>query len=111
MFPDRYNPRLSMDRFAHWLTRHARAVVAVNVLVGVAFGVLALGVRIENSLESVLPAGDPAVDYYNKTRAVFGSDDVAVVGVRADDLFAPATLAKIARVTDALARIDGVERV
>ena len=44
-------------------------------------------------------------------RATFGSDDVGVVGVQARDLFAAQTLEKIARVTDAIAKIDGVERV
>ncbi len=74
-------------------------------------GVYALQIRIESSLESVLPAGDPEVEYYAKIRETFGSDDVAVIGVRADDLFAASTLEKIARVTDALATIRGVEQV
>jgi hypothetical protein len=100
-----------MENVARWLTRHPLAVVVANLLVAGVLGFQALGLRIENSLESMLPAGDPQVAYYNATRAVFGSDDVAVVGVRAADVFAPSTLVKIARVTDALAGIEGVERV
>src|SRR5207253_10360591 len=100
-----------MDAFARWLARHALAVVAANVAVTAALGVYALHIRIENSLESMLPAGDPKVAYYNTTRAIFGSDDVGVIGVRADDVFAPATMVKIARVSDALAKIPGVESV
>jgi predicted RND superfamily exporter protein len=34
-----------------------------------------------------------------------------VIGVRADDVFAPSTILKIARVTDALAKVPGVESV
>src|SRR5213593_4315764 len=100
-----------MDRFARWLARHPFAVVAANVAVTAALGVYALHIRIENSLESMLPAGDPKVAYYNTTRAVFGSDDVGVIGIRADDVFAPSTILKIARVTDALAKVPGVESV
>src|SRR2546428_625204 len=59
----------------------------------------------------MLPAGDPKVEYYAQTRAIFGSDDVAVVGVRARDIFAPSTIEKIARVTDEIAKVDGVEHV
>jgi hypothetical protein len=99
-----------MERFAGWLVRHARAVVLANLLAGVVLGLYALQLRIDNSLESLLPAGDPAVDYYAETRAVFGSDDVGVVGVLADDVFALATLEKIARVTDAIGRLPGVEQ-
>src|SRR2546422_452284 len=100
-----------MDAFARWLVRHPLAVVVANLVVTAILGLFALHVRIESSLESMLPSGDPKVEYYARTRAIFGSDDVGVVGVRADDIFAPATIEKIARVTDALSRIEGVERV
>src|SRR5215831_18724847 len=100
-----------MDAFARWLVRHPLAVVLANVLVTAVLGFYALRLRIESSLESMLPAGDPKVAYYNATRALFGSDDVGVVGVRADDVFARSTIVKIARVTDALAKIPGVESV
>src|SRR6266516_2829928 len=100
-----------MDAFARWLTRHPLAVVVANLAVTAVLGLYAVHIRIENSLESMLPAGDPKVAYYNTTRALFGSDDVGVIGVRADDVFAPSTLEKIARVTDALARVPGVESV
>ncbi|HUE30817.1 MAG TPA: hypothetical protein VMR79_08070, partial [Verrucomicrobiae bacterium] len=100
-----------MDAFARWLARHPLAVVVANVAVTAVLGAFALHLRIENSLESMLPAHDPKVEYYAHTRAVFGSDDVGVVGVRARDIFAPATIGKIARVTDLIAKVDGVEHV
>jgi hypothetical protein len=100
-----------MQTFARWLVRHPLAVVLANLAATVLLGAFALHLRIENSLESLLPAGDPEVEYYNRIRTRFGSDDVGVIGVRADDLFSAATLEKIARVTDALGRIRGVERV
>src|SRR5881628_136009 len=100
-----------MDAFARWLTRHPLAVVVANLAVTAVLGLYAVHIRIENSLESMLPAGDPKVAYYNTTRALFGSDDVGVIGVRADDVFAPSTIEKIGRVTDALARVPGVESV
>src|SRR5207245_585956 len=87
------------------------ALVVANVVVTAVRGFYALQLRIESSLESMLPAGDPKVEYYAQTRAVFGSDDVAVVGVRARDIFAPSTIEKIARVTDEIAKVDGVEHV
>ena len=94
-----------MDSFARWLARHPLVVVAANLIVTAVLAGYALHIRIENSLESMLPAGDPKVAYYNATRALFGSDDVGVIGVRADDVFAPSTIVKIARVTDAFNRV------
>src|SRR2546422_4726018 len=100
-----------MDSFARWLARHPLAVVVANVVVTAVLGFYALQLRIESSLESMLPAGDPKVEFYAQTRAVFGSDDVAVGGVRARGIFAPPTIAKNARGTDEIAKGDGGEHV
>ena len=99
-----------MDAFARWLVRHPVAVLAANLFVTAVLAVYALRIRVESSLESVLPKGDPATAYYEKIRRTFGGDNVAVVGMRCDDVFAAPTLEKLARVTEALGKIDGVER-
>src|SRR5262245_1980709 len=100
-----------MNSFARWLVRQPIAFIVGNLVVTAVLGYFALGIRIESSLSSVLPAGDPEIEYYAKVRETFGSDDVAVVGMRADDVFAAATIAKVARVTDALAKLKGVQSV
>ena len=100
-----------MEAFARWLVRRPLVVVIANLLVTLALGAYALHIRIESSLESVLPAGDPKIAYYEEVRRLFGSDDVGVVGVVADDIFAPPTIEKIARVTNELAKIEGITRV
>src|ERR1051326_823454 len=99
-----------MDAFARWLVRHPVAVLAANLFVTAVLAVYALRIRVESSLESVLPKGDPATAYYEKIRRTFGGDNVAVVGMRCDDVFAAPTLEKLARVTEALGKIDGVAR-
>src|SRR5882724_9063889 len=100
-----------MMTFARWMVRRPIWCLAANGALTLLLGFYALGIRIESSLSSVLPAGDPQIEYYAKVRQTFGSDDVAVVGVIADDVFANTTLAKIARVTDAIAKLKGVEGV
>lgn len=100
-----------MNWFARWLTHRPAAVLIAHGLVTLVLGFFALQVRIESSIESVLPAGDPSVQYYADIRGTFGSDDVAVIGVRADDLFSESTLEKIQRITERVAEIEGVEQV
>jgi predicted RND superfamily exporter protein len=100
-----------MNAFAQRLVRHPGAVLLLNLALTALLGFFALQVRIESSLSSVLPAGDPQIAYYAKVRETFGSDDVAVIGVRAEDIFATSTLEKIARVTDAVAKVKGVQSV
>ncbi|MGH9200419.1 MAG: efflux RND transporter permease subunit, partial [Vicinamibacterales bacterium] len=102
---------MTMDAFARWLVRHPLAVVGANLLVTLVLGFYAVQIRVESSLASVLPKGDPDADYYAKVRQTFGGDNVAVVGVRTEDLFSESTLNKIAAVTDALGKINGVEAV
>lgn len=100
-----------MNAFARWLVRHPLTVLAANLAVTLALGLFAVDIRIESSLSSVLPSADPQIEYYAKVRETFGSDDVAVVGVRAENIFATPTLAKIARVTDTIAKLPGVQSV
>jgi len=100
-----------MDALARWLVRHPVLVVVANLAITAVLGFYAARIRIESTIESVLPAGDPEVSFYDEVRATFGSDEVGVIGVQAQDLFAPQTLEKIAHITDAVAALDGVERV
>lgn len=94
-----------------WLVRHPLVAIGVHVLLVAVLAVAARRIRIESTLENVLPLGDPQVQYYNDVRATFGSDDVAVIGVRTTDIFVASTLEKIARVTAAVRDIPGVEQV
>jgi predicted RND superfamily exporter protein len=93
-----------MTTFARWLVRYPWLVVISHLLVTALLGICAARIRIEGSLSSVLPADDPAVAYYEQVRAIFGSDDVGVIGVRADNLFAASTLER-SHVTDAVSRV------
>jgi predicted RND superfamily exporter protein len=99
-----------MNAYIRWVVRHPILVLAANLAVTAVLGTYALRLHTENNLQNVLPKGDPAIAYYEKIRQVFGGDNVAVVGLLATDVLAAATLEKIARVTNALAEIDGIER-
>ncbi len=94
-----------------WLVRHPIVAIGVHLVLVTGFAVGARHIRIESALENVLPAVDTQVQYYNEVRKTFGSDDVAVIGVRTADIFVATTLEKIARVTAAVADIPGVEQV
>src|SRR5262249_44653754 len=103
--------RALMLRFANWLAAKPWIILAAGLLLTLGLGFYAWQIRIESSFESVLPRHDPDVTYYDQIRQTFGSDDVVVVGLRTDDLFAPATLEKVHRVTAALEKLEGVESV
>src|SRR5262249_13048626 len=80
-----------------------------NLLLTAALGLYATRIRIESTIESVLPSADPEVTFYDEVRATFGSDDVGVIGVQAPDVFTAPVLETIARLTDAVSAVPGVE--
>src|SRR5262245_26819366 len=100
-----------MLRFARWLATKPWIVLAAALLLTLGLGFYAWQIRIESSFESVQHRLDRDATYYEQIRQTFGSDEIAVVGLRTDDLFAPATLEKIHRVTVALEKLEGVEGV
>src|SRR5262252_1847426 len=104
-----------MPRVARWLADKPWIVLAASFAITLWLGSYAWRIRIESALDTVLPRGDSAVTYYDEIRAVFGSDDVGVIGVLAPDggpdVLAPGTLDKINRITLEVGKLPGVEKV
>lgn len=91
--------------------RYARSVVAHRVMIVAA--VLAITAGLATQLGSLhleirrranLPDSHPYVQIQNRISDVFGGESIVIVGViaREGDIFAPAMLAKIQRITDRL---------
>ncbi len=90
---------------APWLV--VAAIGAVTVVLGLG----ALRLRVDSSVTTLLPRGDPAKQRYDEVVARFGADEVDIIGVIADDVLAPATLEKIRLLTERAAAIPGVGSV
>jgi predicted RND superfamily exporter protein len=88
-----------------------RLTLAIMVVLTCVFGFFAREIRVDSSFENLLPTDDPAKTYYDDVKADFGDEEIVVIGVFADDVFTPATLAKIDRLTEQLAALDGVRQV
>ena len=75
-------------------------VLAVTALLGLG----ALRLRLSIREEDQLPQGHPYVQIYNRINETFGGGAAVVIGVipRSGDVFTPATLGKVARITAAL---------
>ena len=53
----------------------------------------------------------PETAQYNDFQALFGSDEIIRLVIKADNIFEPATFAKIVHLSEAAGRIDGVRRI
>lgn len=100
-----------MTRIRRLPTRNPVAALVLMLAVTGFFGFQALSIRVDSSFDNLLPTDDPDGAYYEQVKRELGDEKIAVVGVFADDVFAPATLAKIDRLSQAFRAIEGVRDV
>src|SRR5215831_9327559 len=98
-----------MERVSRLIVYRPWFVLALIALLTVFFGYYARQIRIDSSVESLLPAGDPEKRYYDEVRQLFGRDDVGVIGIITDQVYTPETFQKIQRLTAEIRKIPEVK--
>jgi uncharacterized protein len=98
-----------MKRIAHLIAYRPKVLLFLLFLLTAFFAYYARQIRIDSSVESMLPKGDPEKQYYDEVRRLFGSDDVAVIAVIADNIYTPPVLEQVRRLTDELRKIPEVK--
>lgn len=100
-----------MSRVPLWALAHP---VLAGALVGALTIALALQIvrlEIDPSADGLMVQGDPARRHYEDAKARFGSDNLTVVLVKADDVFTLPVLEAVRRMSGALERLEGVRHV
>ncbi len=100
-----------MERVYHLVVYRPKTVLLLIVLLTGFFAYHARHIRIDSSVESLLPRDDPEKQYYDEARRLFGSDDMGIIGLVAENVYTPATLEKIRRITTKVEKIEGVQSV
>lgn len=100
-----------MERVYRCLTTRPRSILLLLLLLTGFWAYQARHIRLDSSVESLLPQHDPENQYYADVRRLFGSDEVGVVGLVTDNVYTPEVLQKITRLTKEIEKVDGVERV
>src|SRR5258706_16338185 len=103
--------QLSPARLVSLPQRFPRTTLLVVAALTLVLGAYAVRFRVDSAVDQLLPSGDPDGLYYDGVRRTFGSEEIAVVGLFADDVFAPATLARIDRLTRAIEQMPGIQDV
>jgi predicted RND superfamily exporter protein len=98
-----------MERFYHFVIYRPLLILLSIALLTCFFGYYASHIRIDSSVESMLPKEDPERQYYEEVRRLFGRDDIGVIAVVADTIYTPATLKKIERLTAEIRKIPEVK--
>src|SRR5215475_15723686 len=100
-----------MESLYQSIITRARWIIAATLLVTVFLGWQASRITVDSSVEALLPQDDPEREYYNEIRKLYGSDEIGFIGVFAEDVYQPAVLEKIRRLTDDIAKVEGVAQV
>jgi hydrophobe/amphiphile efflux-3 (HAE3) family protein len=108
----------SSELFSRWILGH-RAWVTLGLVILTLVAVSGIydpirglpRIRIDPSLNEMLPSDDPARLFYEELLERFGSDDVVLLSLRSESLFSPEGLATLIRVTRAVERAEGVHHV
>ena len=91
--------------------RFPRAALLLVAAITVGLGVYAARFRVDSAIDQLLPEHDADGAYYAGVRQAFGSEEINVIALFADDVFAPETLARIDRLSRQVARLPGVQEV
>src|ERR1700751_3796216 len=107
-------PSLAVNQLISFATRWPRTVVALCLVIAALAAVGTTRLKNEEDLMVFLPTNDPDVQLFQDVSRRFGSLRVAIVGVAApagEDVFSPVSLGKIARATQAIKNVRGVDLI
>jgi predicted RND superfamily exporter protein len=94
-----------------WVLDHPVTACAAVLVVTLLLGSQIPRLRVDESAEGLMVQHDPARAVYERAKTRFGNDNLTVVLVKADDVFAPDVLAVVKRLSDGLAGLPGAARV
>ena len=99
-----------MERIARIVVSHPRWVVAAVLALTLALANELRDLRLEVKLADEVPRGHPYTQIDDRLAARLGAAQTSIlaIGVREGDVFTPATLRRIQRLTDAVERLPGV---
>ena len=97
--------------FSNFVLDHSKLFIALNLLLAVFFSYQALDLQIKDDILNYLPEGTPEVEFYEEIGDVFQGNDIGLVVIEAEEIFAQPVLAQIQQLTDALQKVDGIASV
>lgn len=102
-----------MEGVAKWLSsrRVAWLIICCTLALSAVFGVFALQVEQDDDLLAFLPEGNRDIEIFYEINQRFGGLDVALVGIEAEDVFAPGFLEVFQVLTRGIRDTKGVDHV
>jgi predicted RND superfamily exporter protein len=102
---------MKLNGFARGVVRLRVPILVATALITAVLGYRLKDTRINADVFSYLPDKDPVVQLNRYIGKQYGGTQLAVVGLEAEDVFAPAVLDSVRRLTAELEQVDGVQWV
>lgn len=96
------------DRVANWLISHRNLLALVAVVLAIVSVERSRQLEFARSIDTMFDRSDPALVPYRRLGRAFGSSEVVLAAYDAPDLFTPAGIERLERLTDELATVPGV---
>jgi hydrophobe/amphiphile efflux-3 (HAE3) family protein len=100
-----------MDRMAKFILKLKWPIIILSLLITVFFGYQLTRIRVNSNVIDSLPANDSVVALFKSIGHQFGGNEVGVVIVQSDNIFKPAVLKDIQKITHTLQTVKGVAGV
>lgn len=100
-----------MDRYITWVLAHPRKVIGILLCVVILFGYFGFSVKMDNSMEVWLSSHDPKLADYHQFLKDFGSAEFILIAFEQKAGFTQDQMFLTKRLTQALEREEGVEKV
>ncbi|MEQ1505919.1 MAG: MMPL family transporter [Myxococcota bacterium] len=96
---------------SEWIVRWSWPIIVISVLIGIGFAIPLRWIEIDPEIKNQLPEHMPSRQNVHNIEEKFGGSELVMVVLTADDVLAPATLERVKKLGDAMAKIPSVDRV
>lgn len=111
MHPRKTSKQEDLKNLATLIVKQKWIVLAAVVLLTAFFGYQLKYLEVDSNIVDALPKSDPVVQLFHDVGERFGSNQIGLIIVEAENVFERSTLDHIQEVTDSLAEMDGVVSV
>jgi len=100
-----------IEKFINWCIQRRQAVIGILVLITIVMGVFAARVEVKTVFSDLLPQNHPFVGVNNKFKQFYGGSNMVsvMVEVTKGDILDLAVLAKIQKINNELANVQGAD--
>lgn len=103
--------RSIFPNYLKFILKYPRTVIAFWITVSLFLGVNIVNLKIDPDVKTMLPQDMDIVRDMDRLEEIFGGSEIVIVSFVSADIFNPATLAKIQRMTADLEQLEFVDRV